>query len=68
MHKLVLPLKPIMSGSYRGACKLREFLLVVMGVSAPNEESYEVVMGVSGVYAPRLEIDEEGYGSFSLPW
>ena len=57
-----------MSRSYRGACKLRKFLLVVTGVSAPNEESYEVVMGVSGVSAPKVEIDEEGYGSFSLPW
>jgi hypothetical protein len=29
MHRLVLPLKPIISRSYRGACKLREFLLAV---------------------------------------
>jgi hypothetical protein len=34
MHRLVLPLKPIMSGSYRGACKLQEFLLVVTGACA----------------------------------
>jgi hypothetical protein len=68
MHRLVLPLKPIMSRSYKGACKLQEFFLIVTRVSTPNEESYEVVTGVSGVSAPKVKIDEEGYGSFSLQW
>jgi hypothetical protein len=65
MHRLVLPLKPIMSRSYKGACKLQEFFLIVTRVSTPNEESYEVVTGVSGA---KVKIDEEGYGSFSLQW
>ena len=64
MHKLVLPLKPIMSRSYPGVSKLRELLLVVTGVSAPNEESYEVMTGISGVSAPNVKNYEEGYGSF----
>jgi hypothetical protein len=32
-----------------------------------NEEIYEVVTGVSGVFASKVEIDEEGHESFSLP-
>ena len=61
MHKLVLPLKPIMSRSYTGVSKLLKLLLVVTEVSAPNEESYEAM---TGVYAPKAENYEEGYGSF----
>ena len=50
-----------MSKSYTRVSKLLELLLVVTGVSAPNEESYEAM---TGVYAPKAENYEEGYGSF----
>ena len=53
-----------MDRSYTRVSILRELLLIVTGVSASNEESYEVMTGVSRISTPKVDNYEKGYGSF----
>ena len=53
-----------MDRSYIRVSILQELLLVVMGVFASNEESYEVMIGFSRISTPKVDNYEKGYGSF----